>query len=299
MMMLPPMSIPTYCVPSTIPPRAGVGLKPEHVGDIFRDARGVEFFEVHAENYMGDGGPPHRLLSAVRDRFALSLHGVGLSIGGAKPLDREHLARLQRLVALYRPGLFSEHLAWSSHNEVYLNDLLPIPYDEATLDRVCSHIDQVQNVLGIRMLLENPSTYVWFESGTMTEIEFLSEIVARTDCRLLLDVNNVQVSAINLRFDAAEYIDRFPIAYVEEIHLGGHSEDRDEDGSELLIDAHGSPVAFPVWKLYEKALERTGPVPTLIEWDNDVPPFAILAAEAARANAKLATVCGPRLRHAA
>jgi uncharacterized protein len=299
MTMLPPMPLPTYAAPSAIPACAGVGLKPEHAGEIFRDARCVEFFEVHAENYMGEGGPPHRLLAAIRERFPLSLHGVGLSIGGAGPLDREHLARLQKLIALYRPGSFSEHLAWSSHDAVCLDDLLPIPYDEATLDRVCSHIDQVQNVLGVRMLLENPSTYVWFESGTMSEIEFLSEIVARTGCRLLLDVNNVQVSAINLRFDAMDYIDDFPMGYVEEIHLAGYAEDRDEDGSELLIDAHDSPVAFPVWRLYERALGRAGPIPTLIEWDNDVPSFSVLAAEAARANEVMARTCGPRLRQAA
>jgi uncharacterized protein (UPF0276 family) len=279
------MSIPSYRAPSRIPPRAGVGLKPEHAADIAENARGVAFFEVHAENYMGDGGAPHALLSAIRDRLPISLHGVGLSIGGAGPLNREHLARLQRLVALYRPGLFSEHLAWSSHDEVFLNDLLPVSYDEETLDRVVIHIDHVQKVLGVRMLLENPSTYVAFESSSMGEIEFLSEIVARTGCGLLLDVNNVYVSAVNNRFDPFDYLERFPVAAVGEIHLGGHSEDSDSDGSPLLIDAHGAPVAVVVWSLYEHAIERTGPVPTLIEWDNDVPSYELLTAEAARADA--------------
>jgi uncharacterized protein (UPF0276 family) len=279
------MSIPSYRAPSRIPPRAGVGLKPEHAADIAENARGVAFFEVHAENYMGDGGAPHALLSAIRDRLPISLHGVGLSIGGAGPLNREHLARLQRLVALYRPGLFSEHLAWSSHDEVFLNDLLPVSYDEETLDRVVIHIDHVQKVLGVRMLLENPSTYVAFESSSMGEIEFLSEIVARTGCGLLLDVNNVYVSAVNNRFDPFDYLERFPVAAVGEIHLGGHSEDSDSDGSPLLIDAHGAPVADVVWSLYEHAIERTGPVPTLIEWDNDVPSYELLTAEAARADA--------------
>jgi uncharacterized protein len=283
--MLRPMSIPSYRAPFRIPPRAGVGLKSEHAADIAQNARGVAFFEVHAENYMGDGGAPHALLSAIRDRFPLSIHGVGLSIGGMQPLDRQHLARLQQLVARYRPGLFSEHLAWSSHYEVYLNDLLPVSYDETTLSRVAAHVDQVQKVLGVRMLLENPSTYVAFETSTMSEIEFLSEVVARTGCGLLLDVNNVYVSAINNRFDPFDYLEKFPVAAVGEIHLGGFAEDQDSDGAPLLIDAHATPVADIVWALYERAIERAGPVPTLVEWDDDVPVYSVLAAEAARADA--------------
>jgi uncharacterized protein (UPF0276 family) len=282
--MLRPISVPAYGTVGPVPPAVDVGLKPEHSRDVLQNARGVSFFEVHAENYMGEGGPPHALLTAIRNRFPLSLHGVGLSIGGAGALDRQHLQRLQKLVAVYRPGLFSEHLAWSSHSEVYLNDLLPLPYNEATLSRVCSHVDQVQNVLGMRMLLENPSSYLAFDDTTMGEIEFLSEVVARTGCGLLLDVNNVQVSAVNLGFDPFEYLEAFPLAYVGEIHLGGHAEDRDDEGSRLLIDTHGAPVADPVWALYERALERIGPVPTVIEWDNDVPSYEALAAEAARAD---------------
>jgi uncharacterized protein (UPF0276 family) len=293
------MTVPTYRVSAAVPPRAGIGLKHEHGVEILKNSRGVGFFEVHAENYMGEGGPPHAMLAAIRERFPLSLHGVGLSIGGAGPLNREHLRRLQRLVAQYRPGLFSEHLAWSSHGQIYLNDLLPLPYTDKTLTRVCSHIDQVQNVLGIRMLLENPSAYLAFESATMGEIEFLSEIVARTGCGLLLDVNNVHVSAVNLGFDPLDYIDAFPIACVGEIHLGGFAEDRDADGSALLIDSHGAPVADQVWALYERAIERTGPVPTLIEWDNDVPSFAVLAGEAARADAVIARSCRYTLRQSA
>ncbi|HWT29912.1 MAG TPA: DUF692 domain-containing protein [Propylenella sp.] len=289
--MLLPMSLPTYRAGPAIPPRGGIGLKAEHFADISRNALGVAFFEIHAENYMGEGGPPHAMLSAIRDRFPLSVHGVGLSIGGAAPINRQHLARLQRLVALYRPGLFSEHLAWSSHNDAFLNDLLPLPYNDKTLERVVMHVDQVQNVLGMKMLLENPSTYVAFENATMGEIEFLAEVVARTRCGLLLDVNNVHVSANNLGFDPFAYIDDFPVASVGEIHLGGHSVDRDEDGSPLLIDAHGTPVADPVWALFEHAIERTGPVPTLIEWDNDVPAYSVLAAEAARADAVIEKSC--------
>jgi hypothetical protein len=277
------MSLPNFRT-SRIPPRAGVGLKGEHAADIFENARDVAFFEVHAENYMGEGGAPHALLSRIRERFPLSLHGVGLSIGGAKPLDREHLARLQRLVALYRPGLFSEHLAWSTHDDVYLNDLLPLPYNATTLKRVAAHVDQVQKVLGVKMLLENPSTYLAFADSTMSETEFLSEIVARTGCGLLLDVNNVQVSAVNNGFDAFEYLDSFPVAAVGEIHLGGHAVENDAEGATLLIDSHADAVADPVWALYEYAIDRSGPVPTLIEWDNDVPAYPVLAAEAARAD---------------
>jgi len=296
--MLRPMSPPSYRT-LRVPPRVGVGLKGEHAADIFDNARGVAFFEVHAENYMGDGGAPHALLAKIRERFPLSLHGVGLSIGGAKPLDRTHLARLQRLVALYRPGLFSEHLAWSTHDDVYLNDLLPLPYNETTLARVVAHVEQAQKVLGVKLLLENPSTYLAFEASTMSETEFLSEVVARTGCGLLLDVNNVQVSATNNGFDAFEYLDSFPVAAVGEMHLGGHAEERDAEGSALLVDSHASPVADPVWRLYEYAIERTGPVPTLIEWDNDVPAYSVLAAEAARADQVIERFCAANFKRTA
>jgi len=285
--MLRPMNRPRYGAPSRIPANVGLGLKPEHAVHIFNDPCGVSFFEVHAENYMSDGGPVHAFLSAVRDRFPLSIHGVGLSIGGSAPLDRQHLWRLQELVATYQPGLFSEHLAWSSHGENYLNDLLPLPYNKATLDRVVCHVDQVQTVLGMRMLLENPSTYVAFEQSTMGEIEFLAEIVARTGCGLLLDVNNVYVSATNNRFDPYAYVDAFPLDHVGEIHLGGFAEDRDLDGGPLLIDSHGNEIADAVWALYRHTVARKGPVPTLIEWDNSVPHYQTLAAEAARAGAIL------------
>jgi uncharacterized protein (UPF0276 family) len=296
--MLRPMSRPNYATLSRIPPDAGVALKPEHASEILAGGHSLAFFEVHAENYMSDGGAPHALLSAVRNRFPLSIHGVGLSIGGADPLDRAHLHRLQHLVALYRPGLFSEHLAWSSHGESYLNDLLPLPYTEATLERVVAHVDQVQNVLGIQMLLENPSTYLAFEESTMGEIEFLAEVVGRTGCGLLLDVNNVHVSAANNRLDAFAYIDDFPMDSVGEIHLGGFGEDRDLDGAPLLIDSHGTPVADPVWRLYEHAIARSGPLPTLIEWDNNVPAFEVLASEARHAERVLDRYRQPDLRHA-
>ncbi len=273
---------------SPIPPRAGVGLKPQHYRDILDGAPDIGWFEVHAENYMGAGGPPHAYLTAVRERYPLSLHGVGLSIGGIGPLDKDHLRRLRSLADRYQPALFSEHLAWSSHDTVYLNDLLPLPYTEETLDRVCTHIDEVQDTLQRQMLLENPSTYVAFAETSMSEVAFLREVVRRTGCGLLLDVNNVFVQAANHGFDAAGYVDSFPTEHVGEIHLGGHDEDEDDDGSALLIDDHGREVADPVWALYARALARTGPKPTLIEWDNDVPDWATLFAEARRADAVIA-----------
>jgi uncharacterized protein len=271
---------------------AGTGLKPEHAQDIFEQdifesARAVDFFEIHAENYMGAGGPPHHLLRRIAADYPLSVHGVGLSIGGAGPLDRDHLARLKKLIGDYRPAMFSEHLAWSSHDGVYLNDLLPLPYNAGTLDCVVRHIDEVQHTLDTRMLLENPSTYVSFGTSDIDEAEFLRSIAARTGCALLLDVNNVYVSSVNHGFDAAAYIDRFPIELVGEIHLAGFAEDQDANAGRLLIDAHGAPVADAVWSLYRRALARSGPVPTLIEWDNDVPDFATVAAEVSLARAAL------------
>jgi uncharacterized protein len=277
-----------------LPAAAGVGFKPEHFNAIRAGAAPVGFLEVHAENYMGAGGPPHAQLTALRADFALSLHGVGLSIGGAGPLDADHLDRLAALIRRYQPESFSEHLAWSSHETGYLNDLLPLPYTAETLALVADHIDQVQDRLGVRMLLENPSTYVLFAQSTMSETDFLAEVARRTGCGLLLDVNNVFVSATNHRTDAMAYLDAFPLAHVGEIHLGGHTEESLPSGP-LLIDAHGSPVADPVWALYGAVLDRTGPLPTLIEWDNDVPAFDVLLAEARRAEAALAD---RRPRHA-
>ncbi|WP_196257905.1 DUF692 domain-containing protein [Pelagibacterium limicola] len=275
---------------STLPARAGVGLKAEHYGDIVSGWPDMGFFEVHAENYMGEGGAPHRYLEAIVGRYPLSLHGVGLSIGGEGALDKDHLARLKKLIGRYKPASFSEHLAWSTHDTGYLNDLLPLPYTEATLDRVCGHISEVQDALGVRMLLENPSTYVLFEESTIEETEFLARIARRTGCGLLLDVNNVMISAVNHRMDPFAYIDRFPTDLVGEIHLAGYDETTDSAGDRLLIDTHGSAVRPDVFDLFIHTLERTGPQPVLVEWDNNVPAFAELAAEAARVDAALDAV---------
>lgn len=263
-----------------LPPRAGLGLKPQHYAQIIETAPDIGFFEVHAENYMGDGGPPHRYLTAIAERYPLSLHGVGLSIGGQGPLNADHLLRLRSLVDRYQPQSFSEHLAWSSHEASALNDLLPLPYTQDTLDTVVAHIDQVQQTLGRRMLLENPSTYVLFEQSTIDEVDFLAAIARRSGCGLLLDVNNVMVSAVNHQTDAFSYINRFPVEQVGEIHLAGYDEAQDAAGERLLIDAHASRVSPDVFDLFRHTLSRTGPLPTLVEWDNNVPAFDILADEA-------------------
>jgi uncharacterized protein (UPF0276 family) len=245
------------------------------------------FFEVHAENYMVDGGPFHHYLGLIREQYPLSLHGVGLSIGAEGPLDVQHLQRLKTLIERYQPQSFSEHLAWSSHGPVFLNDLLPLAYDAPTLDRVCAHIDQVQNTLKRPMLLENPATYLGFERSTLDEPAFIAEVVRRSGCGLLLDVNNVYVSCVNHQRDPLAYLDALPLHAVGEIHLAGFAEDADSLGDRLLIDDHGAPIDGAVWALYRQALERTGPVATLIERDNQVPAFNVLLAEAQQAETLL------------
>ena len=266
-----------------LPARPGVGYKPQHFGAILADPGPVGWLEIHAENYMADGGRPLAQLRHLAERFPISVHGVGLSIGGEGPLDRDHLARLKALCDWLNPASFSEHLAWSTHDGVFLNDLLPLPYTPATLARVCTHVDQVQEVLGRRMLLENPSTYIAFAETSLSEVDFLTEVARRTGCGLLLDVNNVYVSGVNQNYDPLGYIDAFPLHLVGEVHLGGHDEDRDDLGGRLLIDSHGRDVADPVWSLYARVIGKAGPLPTLIEWDSDVPDWPVLSAEAARA----------------
>jgi len=280
-------------VAASLPDRSGVGLKPEHIDEILRDRPALGFFEIHAENYMGAGGPPHRRLEAVRALYPLSLHGVGLSIGSPRPLDRDHLGRLAALARRYEPGLVSEHLAWSSHDTGFLDDLLPLPYTEETLATVCDHIDEVQEALGRPMLLENPSTYVLFAESTIQETEFIRQIAARTGCGLLLDVSNVLVSATNHGFDPDAWLDAFPLDRVGEIHLAGFAEAEDDAGHPILIDAHDSPVRARVWDLYRAVIARRGAVPTLVEWDNDVPAWPVLRDEARRAEAAMAQALAP------
>jgi len=271
-----------------LPSRAGLGLKPAHCDTILATRPDVGFFEVHAENYMGAGGPPHHYLERIAARYPLSLHGVGLSIGGAGPLDKAHLRRLRALVDRYRPQAFSEHLAWSSHETGFLNDLLPLPYTPETLTRVAEHVDEAQQAVGMRMLLENPATYVLFAESTIDEVDFLAAVAERTGCGLLLDVNNVMVSSVNHRRNPRDYIDRFPLERVGEIHLGGYDESTDSSGDRFLIDAHGCAVRPDVMALFRHTLTLCGPRPTLIEWDNDVPGFETLLTEAIRADRILA-----------
>ena len=280
------------------PPRAGVGLKPEHYRVILATEPDIGFFEVHAENYMGAGGPPHRYLTAIRDRYPLSLHGVGLSIGGAEPLDRDHLLRLKDLIRRYQPGLFSEHLAWSTHDGAFFNDLLPLPYTGETLARVVEHIDETQDILGRRMLLENPSTYVAFAESDFAETEFIAEIARRTGCGLLLDVNNVHVASTNQQWDPLRYIDEFPLAQVEEIHLAGYTREVDDKDRPLLIDTHDRPVDEIVWDLFARVVGRIGSRPTLIEWDAKVPTWPELKGEAERAEAIMAAARPEEARRA-
>jgi uncharacterized protein len=269
--------------PNGLPAGPGVGYKAQHFKDILENPAPVQWLEIHAENYMGGGGRPLAQLRHLAERFPISVHGVGLSIGGEGALDESHLARLKHLCDWLKPASFSEHLAWSSHDEAFLNDLLPLPYTAATVTRVANHIDRVQEVLGRRMLLENPSSYLAFEAAEMEEVDFLREVARRTGCGLLLDVNNVYVSATNLNFSATNYLSDFPVELIGELHLGGHFVDADDHGATLLIDSHGTAVVDPVWQLYAGLIARAGPLPTLIEWDNDVPEWPVLAAEAARA----------------
>ena len=266
-----------------IPARAGIGLKAPHYKQVLEERPDIGFFEVHAENYMGEGGPPLRYLEAIGEHYPLSLHGVGLSIGAARPLDLEHLRRLRTLMARFKPGHFSEHLAWSTHDAGFLNDLLPVPYTAETLQTVVAHINQVQEELGVQMLLENPTTYLAFTESTYSEVDFIAEVARRSGCGLLLDVNNVFISAINQQFDRFAYIDTFPLRHVKEIHLAGFTPEQDEKGRPLLIDTHNHPVDEDVWQLYAYTISRTGPVPTLIEWDSDLPPLEKLQSEASRA----------------
>lgn len=265
--------------------RAGIGLKAAHVPALLERGStgflgGAGFLEVHAENYMVEGGPMLRHLERVRERWPLSVHGVGLSIGGEGPLDREHLDRLERLLRRFEPRWFSEHLAWSSHGGQCFNDLLPLPYDRDTLHRVCDHIDQVQQRLRRTLLLENPSTYLGYADSTMDETQFLAEVVRRTGCGLLLDVNNAYVSGVNHGRDPWTLIEGLPAEAVAEIHLAGFAEDKDAAGDRLLIDHHGAAVDRDVWSLYGRAIARLGPVPTLIERDNHLPPLSVLEKEA-------------------
>ena len=267
---------------------AGIGLKAAHYRRALEsDAAGL-WVEVHPENYMTDGGPRLNWLDAIAQRHPVSLHGVALSLGGAERPSKDHLARLKSLADRYQSALMSEHLAWCVHDGTYFNDLLPVLYTQAALDRFCDHVSETQDALGRAILIENPSLYLPLRNE-MAETDFLAEAVRRTGCGLLLDINNVFVSANNMGFDPRAYIDAFPLHAVGEIHLAGHTEDA-VHGPALLIDSHDAPVRDAVWDLYDDALAKTGPVPTLIERDSSLPPFEDLMRERGRAQSLLETL---------
>ena len=267
-----------------LPTRAGLCLKPQHYEVILREQPDVGWFEVHAENYLGAGGAPLHYLEKIRQNYPLSIHGVGLSIGSENGLDANHLDRVAHLVDRFQPESFSEHLAWSTHDNQFLSDLLPVPYNRQTEDTVCNHIDQVQTRIGQRMLLENPSNYLSLADSSLPESEFITNVIKRTGCGLLLDVNNVYVSAHNCDYSAAQYIDKLPLQSVGEIHLAGHSIDTTVEAEPLLIDAHDREVCDAVWKLFAHTISLTGAVPSLIEWDTEVPEWDIFVSELNRAD---------------
>jgi uncharacterized protein len=273
-----------------VPARAGIGLRSPHVSEVLATHPALPWLEVHPENYLG-GGPAVRALLELRQDYHVSLHAVGLSVGSADGVDRRHLGRIKSLVDRLEPVLVSEHLAWSQVGGAYLNHLLPLPYTEESLAVVCRNVDDVQTTLGQRVLIENPSGYLRFSRSTIPEPELLAEIVARTGCGLLCDVNNIHVTAQNLGVDPVAYLAALPRDAVGEIHLAGHSAN-EADGRTILIDDHGSPVGPAVWALYERALDRFGAVPTLVEWDTDIPPLEVLLGESRRADARLRTAAG-------
>ena len=265
-----------------LPARAGIGLRAPHVAEVLAARPPVAWLEVHPENHMG-GGPAVRALEEIRADYPLSLHGVGLSLGSADGIDHRHLGRLRRLVERLEPALVSEHVSWSVAGGHYLNHLLPLPLTDESLALLVRHVDQVQAGVGRRILVENPSSYLRFHDSPIPEPEFLGELARRTGRGLLCDVNNIYVTTHNFELDPIAYLDALPPAAVGEIHLAGHARN-DADGRTILIDDHGSPVAAPVWELYAHALRRFGRVPTLVEWDTDIPALAVLLAEARTAD---------------
>lgn len=284
------MKAPTATAHASINPAvAGIGLRSDHYRAFDAARPAVGFIEVHSENYYGDGGQPLDWLTRFRRDYPVSLHGVGMSLGGADGLDATHLEKLARLVERIEPALVSDHLCWGRVAGTHLNDLLPLPFTDEALDIVCRHVDQVQTRLKRQFLVENVSSYLTWNESTLTEAEFAAEVARRTGCGLLVDVNNIHVNAVNHGLDAHAFLASLPADAVKEIHLAGYTEYEQEeaDAATLLIDTHGTPVSADVWALYAKALDRFGPVPTLIEWDTDIPPLATLLAEAATANQHL------------
>ena len=278
--------------PAAVPARAGTSFKGEHAGTVLGDRPDVGWFEVHPENYMVAGGPRLAALEALRGAYPLSLHGVGLSLGGAGRLDRDHMTALCGLVERFRPALVSEHIAWSAHDGIWFADLLPPSLGRAGLDRLCDNIDEAQDVLQRPILIENPANYMTMPDRDMDEAAFLVEAARRTGCGLLVDVSNIHVSAVNTGLDADAYVDAMPADLVGEIHLAGFTID-DAGGERLLIDSHGAAVDGAVWRLYDRLIGRIGARPTLVEWDRDIPAWEVLHAEAMKAEARLSRLASP------
>lgn len=270
----------------TVPVSAGIGLRPEHYREILDNRPKLGWFEVHSENYFGKGGAPWYYLEQIRQDYAVSIHGVGLSLGAVDQLDRKHLKQLKDLIGRIEPCLVSEHLSWNSFEGRYLNDLMPLPYTQEVLDHTVERVSRVQDVLGRRILIENPSSYLEFEGSVYRESEFLSQLAFRSGCALLLDVNNVFVSCQNHGWNAMQYLRDLSGNQVEEIHLAGHTVNRWGEGT-ILIDTHNRPVCEDVWQLFAATLGRIGPKPTMIEWDTDIPELEVLLQEAARAETYL------------
>ena len=280
-------------MPTVLPNRAGAGFKLQHAQAILEGEPDVGWFEVHPETYMVPGGLRHRILGALRARYPLSLHGVALSLGGADPLDAAHLAALRGLVERYAPASISEHLAWSAHGELYFGDLLPVPLTDGVLERVAANVERTQTALGRTILVENPSHYLRPAGDALAEVEFLTALARRTGCGLLVDLDNVVVSAGNVGYDAEAYVDALPGDVVGEIHLGGHEVDAVEP--DLLVDTHSRPVPADVWTLLRRLVGRIGARPTLVEWDNDVPAWDVLHLEVQKAEFCLAAHGDARL----
>ena len=271
--------------------RAGVGLRLPHLAAVLRDRPDAAWFEIHPENFLAN---PHaaELLQEISLHYPISVHSVGISAGSASGLDRAHLGRVASLISSLDPVLVSGHLAWSTHDGEYLNDLLPLPYHAQSLDVICHHIAQIQDALGRVFHLENPSNYLGFSESTMTEPAFLAEIVRRTGCRLLCDVSNIHVSAHNMGYDPMRYIDELPGEAIGEMHLGGFEAEAEAGGTTVIIDTHARPIAEPAWELYAHAVSRFGMRPTLIEWDSALPSIDRIIAEAAKADAVAAEALG-------
>lgn len=270
--------MPTQYPQLSIPEQAGIGLRSQHYHQIATERPKIAWLETHTENFFGEGGLPHQYLDTIRSNYPLSLHGVGLSLGSVDPLNKKHLQKIKQTVVRYEPDLVSEHLCWGAVNGTHLNDLLPLPYTEEAVKHVSQRIDEFQNYLGRQVIVENVSSYLEFTHSAMPEWEFVSAVSEKSGCGILLDINNIYVSARNHHFDANNYINAIPIDAVKEMHLAGF-----EDLGHTLIDTHGHPPCDEVWQIYKTALKRFGSTPTLIEWDTDVPALEVLMAEAEKA----------------